>query len=115
MDVANFVSKIVVDGSHKNQILDITGPEALTGQQIAKILSEKLNKQIDYVSTAPDEFRTFIAQGGVPAGKSDDLRDLFEWYSKGNGNRATNDFEKVMGTKPKSLNQFAQEYVSRFQ
>ena len=82
-DLANFIAKVIVDGSHKNQILDITGPEALTGQQTAKILSEKLNKQVNYISSSPDEFRTFIAQEGVPAGKADDLRDMFEWYSKG--------------------------------
>jgi len=114
-DVANFVTKCIVDGVQKNSINDITGPEALTGQQIAKILTDNLKKQVNYVSSLPDEFRTFISQEGVPAVKSDDLRDLFEWYSKGNGNRVTNDFETVVGTKPRTFAQFVQENLARFQ
>ena len=86
---------------------DITGPEALTIAEAAKIIRDVSGQAIDYTDIDRDEWVAAAVAGGVPADYGAVLRMLTETIASGHGSRPNSDVEKGAGATPVSFADFA--------
>ena len=85
----------------------LSGPEALTIADAAKIISDVSGRTIDYTDIDRGEWIAGAVAGGVPAAYGAVLRVLTETIASGAGSRPSSDIEKVTGAAPASFADFA--------
>src|SRR5580698_1240790 len=79
-DLAEAGAIILLDetGKYGNQSLELTGPKALSWEDVADIIGSITNLPIKYVSPSDDEYKNVATEAGVPAG----YVNLFANFSK---------------------------------
>ena len=118
-DIAAVAVKALIEAGnndrHNGKVYTITGPEALSYYQIAKIISNITGREISYVNLSKGDFRRSLKEAGV-----DDwfihvvLFMLDSYYRKGIAAQITNSVEEVTGRKPISFSQFVNDYAQAF-
>ena len=107
-DIAAVASATLADPqAHAGAQYALTGPDALTFAEAAKIISAVSGQVIDYTDIDRDEWVAAAVAGGVPAEYGAVLRKLTETVASGRGSRPSNDIEKVTGAPPASFADFA--------
>ncbi|MCA9280257.1 MAG: hypothetical protein H6815_00070 [Phycisphaeraceae bacterium] len=101
------VALALTDTSLNSQSLDLSGPEALTHDQIAAELSKAAGREIRYESISDDSFRSALTDLNVPTEYIDLLAYLFDITRSGVNAAPTNDVERVLGRPAKSFAEFA--------
>jgi uncharacterized protein YbjT (DUF2867 family) len=93
--------------AHAGAQYALTGPEALTIGEAAKIISDLSGQAVDYTDIDRGEWVAAAVAGGVPAEYGAVLRMLTETVASGHGSRPNGDVEQVTGTPPASFADFA--------
>jgi len=107
-DVGKFIGKLILNPEvGKNKVYQLTGPETLSGKEMANIFSSKLGRVINFVNIPSQEFKKKLKTWGFHDFKSECISELLDWYSKGNGNRISNDFTQIMESPQHSFETFA--------
>jgi len=106
-DIGDLICKVALSDYTLgiNTTLEITGPENLSGPDIARALSKKLGKTVNFVSLNRDNFKNKLKSFGFQDYKVESITDFLEWYGKGNG-RISNEFSQVMGKEPRRFEEF---------
>jgi len=86
-----------------------TGPEALTLDDAAKLISIAVGRKITYRDTDRNEWVDAMIQAGVPADYGEVLRSLTETIASGHGSRPNGDVLAATGVEPIRFAQFAAE------
>ena len=108
-DIAAVASATLADPqAHAGAQYALTGPEALTIAEAAKIISDVSGQAIDYTDIDRDEWVATAVAGGVPANYGAVLRMLTETIASGRGSRPSSDVKKATGAAPASFAEFAQ-------
>jgi len=84
-----------------------TGPESLTLDEAAKIISAAAGRTIAYRDTDRNEWVDAMVRSGVPAEYGEVLRTLTETIASGRGAQANDDVLAVTGAAPISFADFA--------
>jgi uncharacterized protein YbjT (DUF2867 family) len=107
-DIAAVATATLADPqAHASAQYALTGPEALTITEAAKIISDVSGQAIDYTDIDRAEWVAAAVAGGVPAGYGAVLRMLTETIASGHGSRPSSDVEKATGTAPVRFADFA--------
>jgi uncharacterized protein YbjT (DUF2867 family) len=110
-DIA-YVAVAVANGSFDGKVLVLTGPEALTGAQIAAVLSEVFGRPVIFVSPDLERFRAELIQNGLLRWRVDALEEVYSAILGGRGSHlsaVSSDVEAVTGRPPRTLRQFAED------
>ncbi|MCR9228569.1 MAG: SDR family oxidoreductase [Flavobacteriaceae bacterium] len=90
----------------ENQVLEFNGSESTSFEAVAALLTHILNQPIDYVSPDVEEFEKTMASFGLP----EDIIGMLTMFSLGIANgefdQKSDDLEKVLGRKTKSIGKF---------
>lgn len=114
-DVAAVAATVLADGGdHAGKAYDLSGPEALTYQQIAGKLSKALGRKIACVEISPADFRKAMVQSGTPDALADAVVDLTRYYVDGRAGRVTPWVRQVTGRDPTPFDRFATDYLTAF-
>lgn len=113
IDVADLadVGVAIADGPFDGRVLTLTGPEALTCQQMADILSTMLRRPVRYISPPLPQFRAALTERGLPAWQIDAFVELQEAMLAGRAAylaTVTADVADTIGRPPRSFAQFAE-------
>ncbi len=65
-DIANVVSKVLIDDAYNGQTITVTGPQKRTFKEVVDIMAEARNKHIQFVPISIDEFKEGMRQAGLP-------------------------------------------------
>lgn len=106
------VAVSVADGRHDGEALVLTGPQAVTGAEIAETLTEASGKRVSFVSPPIDAFRAALRDQGAAPWRADALAELYEATQHGRAGhiaRVSSDVEKIIGRPPRTLQDFARE------
>jgi len=107
-DIAAVASATLTDPeAHAGAQYALTGPEALTIEEAAKVISDVSGQAINYTDIDRDEWIAAAVAAGVPAAYGAVLRMLTETIASGHGSRPSSDVEKEAGTAPASFADFA--------
>lgn len=110
LDLAD-VAVAVADGPFDGRVLTLTGPAALTGDEIASMLTTALGRPVRYVSPPLPQFRAALTERGLPAWQIDAFVELQEALLAGRAPylaMVTQDVATATGRPPRSFAQFAQ-------
>ena len=91
----------------------LTGPEALSGEQVAAALSEATGRPVAYVPILEDDFRQQMK--GAPEWLTDALLELYGLYRAGHAAQVTHDVQHLTGHAPRTIQQFAHDYRHQFE
>lgn len=106
-DIAEVVAAALTDTGLNGETLNLSGPEALTHEQIAAELSTAAGREIRYEPISVEAFCNGLSEAQVPQDYIDLLAYLFEITLSGVNADPTGDVERVLGRPPRSFREFA--------
>lgn len=109
-DIADVVSKVLIDDSYNGQTITVTGPQKRTFKEIVDIMAEAREKHIQFVPISINEFKEGMRNAGLP----DSYVWLFGYLFKevlGNpeNQEVSMDVPKVLDRPAKDFETFAKE------
>ncbi len=113
-DIAEVASIALTDNAHNGNIFTLTGPEALSYQEVAQKFSEHLGKPVAYVNLPDQAMHEAMTSNGVPAWYADGLIKLYNLYKGGKGATVTADVEQITGHPSRSLDAFIAANLAAF-
>lgn len=108
-DVAAVAVKALTASAHEGKIYTLTGPEALTYDEMADELSQVLGREIRHIDLPPEDLKGAMLAGGMSEDIADVLLDLERYYREGRPSRVTNDVKQVTGRDPHRFAEYARE------
>lgn len=113
-DIAAVAAKALTSSGHDGKTYEITGPEALSYDEVAKKFSSALGRPIKYVAITPEQQGAALRQAGLPQYTVDAILDLMRYYDAGHAEQVSPDVEHVTGRKATSFDQFARDFGAAF-
>lgn len=113
-DLARVAVTVLTETSHAGQAYDLSGPEALTYEEIAQKLSDATGREISYVDISEADFRKAALSAGMSPAAAGALLELFQYYSTGAASRVSHNVELLTGHPPIFFEQYARDYRSYF-
>lgn len=92
----------------------LTGPEALTYDQVAAMISEVAGHQVHHRSLAPEELAQIYVGIGLPPDYAPVLAGMDEAISRGSEDRLTDEVFRLTGRQPRSFRSFLEEHADAF-
>ncbi len=113
-DVGEAAAIALTHPEHRNQTYALTGPQLITFEQAASIMSEVLGKPVRYVKQSPEEFRDGLSKFVKDTWQLDGVCELFQEIAGGSLDEKTNLVEQLLGRPAISLSQFVSDYARAF-
>jgi uncharacterized protein YbjT (DUF2867 family) len=108
------VQALVEPEKHKNSAYTITGPEALSHGEAARVLSNALKREIKYVDIPEDKAREAMGGAGMPQWQVEGLMELYGLFKAGSLSAVSPALREVTGEEPVRFEQFARDHAGSF-
>ena len=108
-DIAAVAVKALTEPTHAGKAYTLTGPEALTYDELANELSKVLGRPISHISLSPSDLKQGMLAEGMPEEIADRMLDLERYYREDQASRITNDINQVTGREPRQFAEFVRE------
>jgi len=108
-DIASVAVKALTGTNQAGKAYTITGPEALTYDELAGELSNVLKRPINHVSLSFSDLRAAMLSDGMPDKLADRMVDLERYFRDGNASRITDTIKQVTGRNPRRLTAYLRE------
>jgi uncharacterized protein YbjT (DUF2867 family) len=108
-DIAAVAVAALTTRGLEGKIYTLTGPEALTFDDVASSLSQQSGMQIRHVRVSVDDARTALESAGVAAWFADDMARLHAMLAAGYEDLVTDDVRAVTGCPARTLAQFLRD------
>jgi uncharacterized protein YbjT (DUF2867 family) len=106
-DIASAAVTALTGDAHDGKTHTLTGPEALTFNEVAGILAAQTGIEIRHMAVSPVDVGQAVRRIGVEAWFADDMANLHELLASGYEDIVTDDVHTVTGQPPAPLAQFA--------
>ncbi|AUX45422.1 oxidoreductase [Sorangium cellulosum] len=113
-DVAEVAARALLDEAPHNTSHVITGPEALSYDDVAAILTEVVGRPIRHVHVGEGEARARLVKAGVPAPYAAFLVRLDLAIRDGAEDRTTDTVQRVTGRAPRAFRDLARAHAHAF-
>ncbi len=114
-DIAAVAVRALTDPGHVGKAYTLTGPQALTYDELAGELSKSLGRTIRHVNLSPADLKAGMVAQGAPEEIADWLIDIERFYREDGASRITDDIKRVTGRDPRRFREFARDYASVLQ
>lgn len=105
-EMAEATANILATDSHIDKEYDFTNTTAVTYHDIAKTVSEAIEKPINYISPSVEEYGKTLASQGVPAEVIGIFSSFAVAQAQGELDKESTDLEKLLGRRPTSVQEF---------
>lgn len=112
-DIADVAVAALTEPGHDGEIYEVTGPELLTMNEIAELISEAAGRPIAYHDVPHDAFVAGLESSGMPSDLVWLLGYLFDTVLDGRNARLTDGVERALGRPPRRFRDFAQRVARR--
>ena len=113
-DIAAVALTTLTSQGHEGKIYNLTGPEALTHQQMAHYLAQALDRPVQFVHVTPADMRQALLSVGFPEWQTEGLIEDYAHYARGEASQVSPDVERVTGKAARTFETFAQDYAPVF-
>ncbi|MCY1017728.1 NAD(P)H-binding protein [Pyxidicoccus sp. MSG2] len=90
-----------------NQAPVLTGPEALSYDEVAAILSEVTGRRLEHRAVSVDEARASMMSAGIPEAYASLLAGMEASIARGSEDRTTDSVLRITGRRPRSFREVA--------
>ena len=113
-DVAAVAVAALTSRRRDGKTYTLTGPQPLSFDEVAEILSEQTGTPIRHVRVAPDDVRNALERAGVERWFAEDMATLHRMLAAGYEDLVTDDVRTATGTSPCTLAEFARDFADHF-
>ncbi|MBC3538435.1 SDR family oxidoreductase [Rufibacter sediminis] len=114
-DIGEVAANILMNPeAHVNQVYTLTGPQALSGSEIAAIFSGVTGRTIRYVDVPEEAALNAMQQQGLPNWMTESLLELNAISKAGYSSGVTSDAPEVTGHPAHTFENFVQTYRDCF-
>ena len=112
-DIARVAAQILSDPSpHLGKVYELTGPKAYTQYDIARILSEALGREVQYVDLPVEQWRAAAASQGLPPFVVEHLSSAANDHRSGYFNKVTHDIYDVTKRKAEDYEEYVHKNIA---
>lgn len=109
-DIADALYAVVADAEgQRGAVHTITGPASVSFEQVAEALQAAWGEPVTYTAISPEAVEQALEQMGTGDWFPAVMRDYSRAYAEGWGDFVTEDFERLVGRPPRSIEDFARE------
>jgi len=108
-DIAAVAVRALTEPSHEGAIYQLSGPEALSYDQIAEELSRALGRVIRHIRIPPADLKAAMLAEGMPEAIADRMLDLERYFRENHASRITGDVKQQTGREPRRFADYARE------
>ena len=108
-DIAAVAVKALTGPSHEGKAYTLTGPEALTYDELASELAKELGRPISHINLSPSDLKSGMLAVGLPEVIADRMLDLERYFREGRASLVTDDIKQVTGREPRRIAEFVRE------
>lgn len=108
-DIAAVAVEALTTPNHAGKAYTLTGPEALSYDELAAAWSKVLGRRITHVSLSPSDLKNGMLAAGMPDELADRMLDLERIFREDRASRITNDIKQVTGRDPRRLAQYLRD------
>ena len=113
-DVGAAAAVALTEDGHEGETYVLSGPEAITYEQVARDLSEATGRAIEFVDVPDEAARQVLLDDGVPEVVADLIVQLFGALRDGIAAETTDTVRRLTGREPRSFAEFAREHAASF-
>jgi uncharacterized protein YbjT (DUF2867 family) len=113
-DIASVAVRALTNEAHKNKTYTLTGPAALSIDEVARTLSHAAKREIKYVDVPESAARDAMLDAGMAEWQVDLLMGLHAINKQGRWSTITSDVEEVTGRPPIDFREFARDHADKF-
>jgi uncharacterized protein YbjT (DUF2867 family) len=113
-DVAAVAAHVLTSDAHHGESYTITGPDALTLDEIAKRLSASIGREVRYVRISDEDRRAALSRAGLSPWLIDALGEFYRVLSDGSGAVVTEEVPKATGRPARSIDDFLRTHRAAF-
>ncbi len=108
-DIASVAVAALTQSGHNGKAYTLTGPEALSRNDVVALLSSALGREIKYVPVGDEQLRQGMA--GAPQNLIELMSALYGYVRAGATATVTDEVHKVTGHAPIRFEQFVQDHL----
>ena len=112
-DVADVAVLALTEDGHAGVVHELTGPEALTLDEIARQLSEATGGPVEYVAVTQSEFTHEAVEAGLDEPTAAFLAGLFTEIFDGRNVATTTGVRDALGREPRSFRDWAKDAAAQ--
>ena len=110
-DIADCAVSLLLKGGHENEIFTPTGPASISFYDMAKMIGEGLEKEVNYIPVSIEAVGDAIRSSWGDWG-ANVMMEYSKAYSDGWGDFVTNDVKTITGHESRSFKNFVDEVYS---
>src|SRR5688572_4477387 len=110
-DIAAVVVKALTEPGHEGKAYTLSGPEALSYDDVARELSRALGRDIRHVTLPPDDLKGAMLAEGMSEGAADMLLDLDRYCREEQAAAVTPNVRQVTGHDPRPFSEAVRDLV----
>lgn len=113
-DIAKVAFALLTTDRHEGKTYEMTGPEALSMDEIAERISDAIGKKVVYRNITPAERRNALLQTGMPTDFVDALDEQGEERRRCPESQVNVATHQMFGVRPTTFAEFAREHAAIF-
>jgi uncharacterized protein YbjT (DUF2867 family) len=114
-DIAELAAAALLDGKHGGKVYEVTGPEAITHDELAERFTSILGKPVQHIAIDDDAFRGALGSAGLPGWVVDAYVEMSaKTVRDGLAGTVSNDVPNVLGRPATSVDAWIEENRGAF-
>jgi NAD(P)H dehydrogenase (quinone) len=113
-DIGEIAANILTTNGHDRKAYNITGPQLVSGQDIAKSFSNITSRPVTYVSPSEDATLDSLLSAGWPEWQAKGVLELFEVFASNQAAVVSPDGEALLGRPLTTLDAFLETNKAAF-
>jgi uncharacterized protein YbjT (DUF2867 family) len=113
-DIAAVAATALTTSGHVGKAYTLTGPEALSYEDVAEKLSNSLGRRVTYKDVPLQVMRQRLLASGMPEWHVEVQVDFSTALGAGHASTVTDTVEAVTGKSPRTFEQFIREHLALF-
>lgn len=109
-DISAVITHLLTTDEQNDRAFDLTGPEAMTHEEVAIAISNVTGTRVHYENIEPKVFLKDLQEAGVPEGYAAFLASLFGPLREGYYAQTTNAVTTLLNRPPNIFKKFADDY-----
>jgi uncharacterized protein YbjT (DUF2867 family) len=113
-DIADVAAVVLTTDQYFNQALEITGPGAVSVQEVAQAIATAVDRPIQYVDVPEEGARQSMLEMHMPEWMVNAMMELNAISKAGYAGHVSDTIQRVTGRQPHTIQEFAHQYAECF-